>query len=473
MITPYKRPPKVREVGLVDREGRIIFEDGTSRSLATRAKGPRSKSSTRKDDAVLFCDRQIAMDHVLGGAGSVLRWNDVPYRWDFFGRKVILLGGWPGDGPEVLASLAIWRDWLAAYGAGIGSIRQASRSLLRATISSKLILDGGDPPPIRDVIGGRQAPLKPSGYYEDVELWDIEAAYARTMGEMSYGGRWYDIGSALPDRDRDIPAICHARVWIPKRIKLGPLPRRAPRADSNPHLRRLLTRDYPTAVRLQGFWTHDELLQAERAGCSVKIDRTWVMPGQRRPFAPWWDAIREGRSLPGLAGRLAKGTGNALWGSFIAEGARTRLDFSGKVRREVPEPASARPVFKATAELICSRVRVRLYSELITPNFGSVIGVHTDGGIAQAGSGVDLPPGWRCKATADHLIYIGPQAFAYRSGSHITYKVSGVPADVAPEIFASICTEILKTPPRGKLPSAVEAEAIRMLRKHFDVKVPA
>jgi hypothetical protein len=460
MIRPYRRPPPPPPVGIVCPDGRVLTETGRTIQLASAiALWPK---------IVLYADRADAMGQVIRGAGSVLRFNDVSYRWETGGTKVHLLGQTPADLDDFLAGVVAFRDWLATHQAHPGNARQSSRSLLRGTIERPIYTDGGEAPPIRDVIGGRQQPFRAPGHYSDVELWDIEAAYAETMGTMSYGGRWYRVDS-LPDRTSAVPAFCHATVRIPAG-GIGPLPRRRIHPNPNPHLRRLDVREYPTGMTLSGIWSLDEILAAERAGGTVKIDSTWIMPGEGAPFAGWWEAIREGRAMPGFAGKLAKMTGNALWGSFAATGARTRLGWETGDRVERPEPIKGRPPqARALAELVCSRVRVRLLSEVVEPYRESLISVHTDGGILDAGA-YDLPRGWRLKARADLLIYLGPQAFAYMADDAVTYTVSGVPEDLAPEIFGNLAELVLHYP---SLPNPRTVEAWRAIKRHFPEAVPA
>jgi hypothetical protein len=439
-------------MALVRSDGKTIDEAGKVATIAAT-----------HPDAMIYADRAIASDEVIRGRGSFLRWNETPYRWEVDDRSVILLGNYPGDGPDVLGGLIEWRDWLASYGARASSPRQASRSLLRATLRRPLYLDGGAPT-LGEVVGGRQAPIRPPGHYGAIEIWDMEAAYARTLGELTYGGSWHDVGPLRPSLDSEHPALCHARVRVPKTITIGPLPRMV-RKRKTTGLRRLMPREYPTGATISGVWSFDELRVAERAGCSVEIDRSWIMDRglDPEPFRQWWYAIREGREMTGYARTLAKITGNVLWGTFIASGARTRLTFAGGERSETAvELRGHLPTYPALAEIVCARVRSRLYSELLEPWRADLISVHTDGGIVDGP--VELGEGWRMKGRADALTYLGPQAYSYRVEDDTTYVVSGVPPDAVVEVFGRIADYVFGAKRRVQ---PHEVAAFRAIREVF------
>jgi hypothetical protein len=86
---------------------------------------------------------------------------------------------------------------------------------------------------------------------------------------------------------------------------------------------------YPTGKSMQGIWTYEEILAAERVGCSVTITEAWKHSSPiDSPFRQWWAAVQDGREMQGMAGLLAKTTGNALWGMFAngSDVARLNVD---------------------------------------------------------------------------------------------------------------------------------------------------
>lgn len=455
MITPYRRPPTPKPFGLLRRDDSVVLDDGRCWSLRSVPV-----------DLTLYTDRIDAMARVTCGQGEALVWNDTPYRWEYLGRHVELLGGAPGDGPEVMRGLLDWHAWAQSFGAVARTPRSTSMSLLRATITRKLPTDGGDRPMIRDVIGGRQTPLRSPGHYPDVSHWDLEAAYARTMGEMRYGGRWWDVGPGRPTDD--CPAICRAEVRTPPGA-LGVLPARRqwPYRPGAARSGMGRFRPYPTdGQRMKGFWMLDELRAAEDGGAHVRYLNTWICPDRgRRPFAPWWDAIQAGRSIEGYGGRLVKQTGNTLWSSFVMSGERWRMSFVDGHRLKVPEPHKGTPpTSPLLAECVTSAVRTRLLADLLIPHAEETISVHTDGGLVDGE--VDLPRGWRMKWQADMVTYLNPQTYAYRVGDQTHYVMAGADPAKAPGIFASLCELVLDYPRSLRVPKP-EREAYHRIMEAF------
>src|SRR5581483_5460374 len=212
-----------------------------------------------------------------------------------------------------------------------------------------------------------------------VEHWDIPAAYAQTLGEITYGGRWFherDLPQRRPPEwwARDgRPVFVAATVRLPDGLPFGPLPRR-PRRRLD-HQEAMIFTGYPTAGRLQGVWCWQELQAAcEHGARIVKVRDTWVHLSLGQPFLPWWQAVERGRQMPGLAGVLSKITGNALWGQFCmdpaAGGRRTIRGRIGPTRAAHPveRPLSrhgGRPPAHDLAETVSGRVRARLYGAMV------------------------------------------------------------------------------------------------------------
>src|SRR5882672_9081471 len=172
MIAPYKKPRPAFPVGLVGTDRRVTIETGARLKLADVPAG-----------TVIYADRDLAKDRFLTrGDGLAVCWNGTPIRWEMDGRSVLLLGGYPGDGDDVLAGLVAFRDYLATFGAAIGSASSSSFSLLRATLVDPIRCQSGDVPTITEVMGGRQQGFVPPGHYADFESWDLAAAYASALG---------------------------------------------------------------------------------------------------------------------------------------------------------------------------------------------------------------------------------------------------------------------------------------------------
>lgn len=431
MITPYRRRPPVYAVAMIDADGFLHHEDGTTRSPGYyAAKGLRT-----------FVDRDIAEGWLHRGWGTATVWNDIVVRWHVAGHDVICLGGGPGDADRFLDGLATLRDYLAEHGAAIGSMGSSSRSLARATIERNLWLDVGDPPPVREVIGGRQSMFTEPGYSPAFESWDLTAAYAAVLGALVYPGRWRQ-RTGLPGPATPFPVIARAEVTVPPGPLPGPLPVRARKANPWGRWSMLMepTREWPTGRRVQGLWSADELHAAASVGAKVRPLDVWTCEGPvYRPFARWWELVRAARRLPGDAGTLAKVMGNALWGRFaMGPGERRTVWYvDGRERSQRDRSRSySEPAF-ALAEVVAASVRARLYTEVIAPFAPDVLAVHTDGALVRPDPERTRPKGWRLKDRGRHLILLGPQSYAYMTDGGRRYKVAGVrPAD-QPGVFAA------------------------------------
>lgn len=455
MISPYKRSPKVPPVGLLRSDRRVVLEDGSTRGLF--GLDPAWKLR-------VYADRETVRPFVVAGQGEAIRWNDTWIRWETGGPSVTLLGGYIGQDDEAAAGLFAWRGWLKDEGACVGSTGAASMSLLRATLARPLLVNGGDPPPLGEVIGGRQQAGVPPGHYAAFAAWDMQAAYTRTMGNLIYPPWW--IGTNELPADEELPSFARARVSIPPRVPWGPLPKRRRAPLRSGLVRRMAHREYPGG-RIQGIWSGAELRAARAAGCTVKVLQAWIMIGRpTRPFVPWLEAVERGREMPGVAGLLAKMTGNALWGRVIYFGERTGISFRDRSFhvRKLPIPGHGIPATDI-AELVCSSVRARLYTDAIMPHAARVLSVHTDGAlIADSDFGVDFPPDWRMKDHGSNLTYIGPQAYAYTpsDSSGLKIKLAGTPPADSLRVWKALKNQVLR--PGSDLP---DPAAVRALTQTF------
>lgn len=457
MIEPYKRPPPVPMMGLMLPDGTIFDELGRTVDL--------DAFPTREETGVtlrVFCSYDTARKLILEGKGEALCWNREEIRW----RHRKFEEGWknrpsdvsviktpfPEDSGKAIRALGHWRDWLASYRAvPIGTTGSAAWSLLRATLRRPLWLAVGEPPPLKQTLGGRQE-LGPAGagsFRGSIEQLDIPAAYAWELGHLPYGGRWFK-ASTFPAGKRSPewwaresrPCFCRAIVRLPDGLTSGPLPRR-PRSRRD-GLRALVAgASYPTRGKLQGVWTYQELLAAEQAGAKiVRVLETWGhISGDSLPFVPWWNAIHKGRQMPGLAGQLAKMTGNALWGRFCMDnryGERSISSHKPGERhmrvRTLNFVGGFRPDH-ALAETVSGRIRAALYLFMLTAG-DRLLSAHTDGAWTFALEG-NSPEGWRRKMRATRLDLLDPQHLRYwtKTGEPVAV-FSGMPASMANESFA-------------------------------------
>lgn len=444
MITPYKRPPARRAIGVLQSDRLVLCEDGRRRRL------------DRVDPrVVIYTDGTVAGRLAHRGDGSVIYWNATPIRW-VGEREVVILANYPGTEVDVMDGLVAVHDLLSTYNAAGSSLASCSASLLRATIERPLFTYGGPTPPIlTEVIGGRQASAQPPGHFGRFHHIDLSAAYARTLGEMPYGGYWVGVKTdRLPTDTGDRAVMVRARVWVPD-MTFGPLPRRfrvPPKAGS--WERALVERDYPRGgSRLSSTWTLEEVRVAERVGCGVEVRAVHVEIGHddRTPFAEWWDAIQRFRALDGWGSVFGKMMGNALWGRFALDdhGERRQVAWNADnviVRnRRLPKLGQHLAAWDI-AEMVAGRVRARLYDDVMIPYADRLISVHTDGALLYPGDLFELPSDWRLKIDGDGLIYLGPQSWAYTNADGETvYKVSGI----APRHVRRAFAEMTKATLRG------------------------
>lgn len=454
MIAPYKRTPEPPYVALLMPDGQVVDEHGAARDLDNWPDGMRC-----------WCDYDTVRQLVSEGNGEALCWNGEEITW----RHARLdAQGWkrrPSDVHVIklpfyeeheltVRALAGWRDWLAAFGASPTSTTgSASWSLLRARLDANLWTNMGDAPPLRQTLGGRQQ-LGPGGageYTGDLAQLDLPAAYASELGHLHYGGHWHR-NSALPKAAQHPPewwaasgrpVFCRAYVSIPAGLAYGPLPRRSRRRVYG-LAAALVGSEYPTGTRMQGLWTWQELDAAQRHGARViRLVDTWVhLAGERQPFLAWWEAIEEGRRMRGLAGLLAKTTGNALWGRFAmdtkAHGVRTirSADKRGRLVARAFAFKGGRPPSHDLAETVSGRIRARLFDAMMTAG-DNLLSAHTDGlwAVADPVLLASLPD-WRRKQDAKAVELLDPQVLRYwpKRGKPQTV-FAGVPSKLADTAF--------------------------------------
>lgn len=455
IVKPYKRHPERKRVALVTPEGEFVNEDGETLDPSRVKKGYRC-----------FTAWETARKLTDEGRGESLVWNGEIIRWrpfqhvdedDWIPRPsdvyVLRVPLYERAEPN-LSELARWRDWLWRYRATPGTMGGTSMSLLRACIRRPLWTSvQWDKLWIRQSAGGiiRMGPHGPGEYTGHLIHWDLPAAYASEIGTLRYGGRWWDEPNTTDAWlahlvARGIPVMVRARVRIPD-LMYGPLPVRPRKlVDFNPLNRNILSLSgklYPVGKTIQGIWTYEEICAARAVGCRVRTLQAFTHSSARQsPFTEWWGAIQAGRDMEGLAGGLAKVTGNALWGMFALDpsirGRRSIHYKPGKNRRMLmrrlpvggfhPVPAID------LAEIVAGRIRARLY-EAMTLYGDDLVSAHTDGLWA---AGETHPGGeWRAKESARRVQILSPQHMRHWSAgkAHPTTMYAGVPYEQAESKF--------------------------------------
>lgn len=463
-VDPYKKPPNPPLIALMMKDGTIVDETG-------REIDPENWPFKKETGVVTraFAFHETVRARILAGEGEGLCWRNEEIRW----RHRPFEEGWrlresdvsviklpePENWQKALRSLGKWRDWLAENGAvPTGTTGGSAWSLLRSCLRKRLWLGVGKVPPLLSTLGGRQE-LGSHGvgsYRGTIEQLDLPAAYASAIGQVVYGGRWV-AASEWPTwhgpewwSQKGCPTFVKATVKIPD-LLYGPLPKR-PTKKYHYALAILMPLEFPVGCQMTGIWTWEEVEAAIAAGCKLqKIHEVWchLQPEEPRyPFARWWQAIQEGRRQPGLAGHLAKMTGNALWGRFCmdsSQGSRSILSpgkgrKKGKLDRRVLSNLSGQlNPDHALAETVSGRVRAKLFTAM-NGSGSELLSAHTDGiWRFQLGE----VPGWRQKAVASRLDILNPQGLLYWPGlSPDPVAVwAGTPAERALESFQKCWVE--------------------------------
>lgn len=441
MINPYKKPRPRPQLAWLLNQREALTESHDQVPIG-------------KTDHQIWSDFETISELLTQGHGQALCWDNRPIRWTPNRDRII---SWPVrvmqiPAPEpgtALKGLSEWRDWLCSYGAApAGSLGGSGLSLLKARLEEPLWTRAGNPPPIEFVIGGRQETgprADPPCIWEGpIYHWDMQAAYAKTLGHLNYGGWWRRANSNYPfdlDAKNGVMVFVRARVRVPD-LPFGPLPRR-PRKFRDAILSQLLPLQFPTNAIVQGVWTWDEIQAAREVGCGIKILEGWYHEARidQRPFFRWWEAIEEGRKMDGFAGVLAKATGNSTWGQFAIrpDGQRAILRISrltGRPRRIVrPLPGGGNPSQRAPdlGEYICGRIRAQLFRAMMIAG-DKLICAHTDGLWLHGDTTI---PDWRRKREAIRLRLIGPQDLAYRppGAAKDEYLLSGIHSSQAEDFF--------------------------------------
>src|SRR6266542_601566 len=366
------------------------------------------------------------------GIGEAIFQQSAMTRYSIDGRDIYPI---PQEVAVDLESLILWRDWIEGCGGRVKSKTGTAFSLLRASLDAPIHLNRGNVPDIPTIIGGRVHSCIGFDVLPEIEIWDISAAYARTLAAMRVDGKWKE---AKLDLDSNAEQFAWVAVRVPE-MEHGPLPERERNAKHFGLWWDIFAeREFPTGTVVSGVWSADELRAAVNIGCKI-IRRNAaykLYASSREPFARWWENVQLGRSLPAKAAALAKITGNVLWGCFApATGKRKSVRYAnrpGWKREKIVKllddlPASRWRRDLALAELVTSKVRAKVYNEAMTPANGQLVSVCVDGGLFRPGF---TPTGqhWRLKDRGSACAFLKPYIYAHRrDDGQVVYKVAGVP----------------------------------------------
>jgi len=379
---------------------------------------------------------------VAEGRATAIRWkNHGIVSVDFNGARITNLRG-NLDGfnvEEQLAALYDYTDFLRENGANTGTISGSMFSLWRATLS-RTIVETGPRPELGDLALGGRIESGGRGVFDDVELHDLSAAYAHTIGTLEVPRRWKEyIG---PGWDEHSGGFVHARVTIRENIGWGPV---GIKRDVSARAR-MLTRIpppqlfYPRDGTHEGIWTADEIRGAVAEGCDVEILGYWHPIGARPVFEEWWKVVQEGRESLSEGGRiLLKWGANTLWGVFSANGKQSLIWYDGKKKHREEVIREVKPRSPTISGLVAGRVRSRLYREAIAPYTPVVIAANTDGVFLPRGLHPEPNSGepgtWRIKKECEQLTMINPQQYHYRDATGDHYIVAGFKPGRAQAVF--------------------------------------
>jgi hypothetical protein len=442
-------------------ENKILHEDGNEYLISDVP--PQTRIWSHWENTVWKIWKDKGIGEVLIYDQDPVRWrrnsNYKDHSWPSVGNNtdVYILKNnlFPKDKIDALQSLIQWRDWIEDYGgSAFGTVASCSWSLWRATFKEDFYSPTEWPTHIKFPIGGRLIPCKEinSAWVGEFIQWDLQAAYARELSKVRYGGRgskWVEVKQTADYKamsERGIPIYVRAKVWIP-RMKLGPLPQR--RIKYNPFSRVPIA--YRTNVQLYGTWTLEEIEQAREVGCGINIESVYahVATGKELHFQSWWKAIEDGREhLEGFAKSLAKSTGNSLWGQFALreKGRKIRwIDDDGKRKHRVIEARMTnRPGSPELSDQLTGKIRAKLYSLAVSAGDDLMQG-NTDGAWVSHREGWLPPDGWRIKKRARVIEFIDESNYRYweTDKGKPTYVMPGIPMDWQERYFTADWNQLI------------------------------
>lgn len=438
-------------------ENTILHEDGKEYPLEKTPKNTRIWAAWDQKMIEIWKNKKIG--ELLVYAEDPIRWRkEVTNNDHYWGTAsnvtdVYLMksSAFPEDPSEALQAFIDWKNWVEEYGAKAnGTIAGVSWSVWRATLTEDFISPTEWPKAIKFPIGGRLVPCREENqcYMGDFVQWDMQAAYSKRLGTMKFGGpksKWIEIKDKshyLEMARNGIPVYVVAQIWVP-RMRYGPLPQRRQTAAFNSY-RPIY---YHTNRQIRGTWTLQEIEQAERVGCTIKVERVWVHAGGETSFMQWWKAIEEGREhLLGFARYLAKATGNSLWGQFAFREKRRKVRWyeEGKRHHRIILPRIGnRPKSPELSDQLSGQIRADLYDFLLTAG-DRLLQANTDGAWIEDSNGFHPGEKWRVKNRAHVMQFLDASAYRYWEPGNTdpTYVMAGVPFDVQDKVFESVWRKV-------------------------------
>lgn len=280
--------------------------------------------------------------------------------------------------------------------------------------------------------GGRKEARQPTpAAYSGAHYLDLSAAYLQAMR------------APIPTHLRRTSAtptngIVSARMRLPM-AAWGPVPFRVARGRRGTEFY-----CYGSGVG-EGSWPSAEYSLAVDGGAGgIAVTAAWEGYQLKPIFEAWLPWALNLRTLEGKAGLAAKLLTTRLWSLFAMNPSSHKRqvvtfgDAKGRDRHVIESRGNGQTMGQATfiAAIIASRVRVRLYRELLGAGTGRGGAVYcdTDGGIVPASTSIG---GWRPTRVMDRVEIKGCQAFRWAcpecgsSGGHPPwhYSVAGVPSD--------------------------------------------
>jgi hypothetical protein len=434
-------------------ENTILHEDGKKYPLDKTPKDTRIWSAWNDQMIDIWKNKKIG--ELLVYAEDPIRWRKTITNNDHYwgttanGQDVYLLktNSFPDKPEEALHAFVEWRNWIEEYGAkASGTVASVSWSIWKATLSKSFVSPTDWPKAVKFPIGGRLVPCREenSCFMGDFVQWDMQAAYAKRLGSILFGGdksKWIEVNDRSHYAEmaaKGIPVYVVARVWVP-RMKYGPLPQRRQKYSPFSHM----PINYWTNKQIYGTWTFQEIEQAELVGCSVTIERVWVHAGGEASFRKWWEIIEEGRdNLIGFSKYLAKSTGNSLWGQFAfrEKPRKVRWYEEGKRHHRIILPRLAdRPKSPELSDQLSGQIRADLYRFLVTAE-DELLQANTDGAWVIETAGFKPPDIWRVKKRAHVMQFIDASTYRYWQPGETepSYVMAGVPFDVQTKAFDSV-----------------------------------
>ena len=461
-VKPSKGEVKHKDVAVLLDKDTILYEDGTEWYYDSVLNDTRIFASQDLIHEIFLKKNGPKAGEIETICGEMVRWRkECPSHYTnktTWGRgdphevTAIIAKSFPKDPHKAVESLAEWRDWIEANGGSIGgTLSYASASLFKATLKGEVfhtpfkgIEEIGRP------MGGRLLPCKAlkTSFNGDFLHWDMYSAYSRRLGELQFGGfnsKWketktvYNLDSLV---EKGWLVYIEADVTIPD-MKLGPLPKRRESFSA----RQLWHMSFPIKTKLKGIWTYEEVRQADKIGCKIKVRKVIIhhATGKMYWHRDWYNIIQDGRRhLQGFARTYAKQTGNTLWGRYAMRPRTSRTvwrDNNGK--RQHQERNHGVPKSQQCLELadqLCGKIRADLFELAISADNHLVQG-NVDGAWIDNQAGWRPPnDGWRVKKRANQIDVIDDANYRYwePGEKEPTYVTPGIVSILSESHFNSI-----------------------------------